>query len=77
MELNNINNITETNTLQLKHFINVHLEEKLFNLHGFKILSHKQYLYICGGEFKIGSGNWNCLFLSYDLIKERWTQQTT
>ncbi|RZC41186.1 kelch-like protein 38 [Asbolus verrucosus] len=49
--------------------------EKAANLDGFKMIGYKQFIYLYGGEYHLGRGNWNRTFYMFDLIKEKWIQK--
>ncbi|CAG9833407.1 unnamed protein product [Diabrotica balteata] len=54
-----------------RRFVNV-----LKKLVGFRIIGYKEYLFLFGGEYEIGKGDWNYSFWAYDSIKEVWRMKS-
>ncbi|KAI4462477.1 kelch protein [Holotrichia oblita] len=50
--------------------------EKHENLVGFHILGYKELVFLFGGEYHWGRGNWNSNFWVYDTIREKWERLT-
>lgn len=42
---------------------------------GFKLVGYKEFIFMYGGEFLLGKGNWNYNFWVYDTIRERWERK--
>ncbi|XP_025828923.1 kelch repeat and BTB domain-containing protein 2, partial [Agrilus planipennis] len=49
---------------------------KCDKLDGFKMLSYKEFIFLFGGEYKIGRGDWNRSFWVYDNVKEKWQHKS-
>nr|XP_008197617.1 PREDICTED: kelch-like protein 38 isoform X1 [Tribolium castaneum] len=45
------------------------------SLNGFRICGCKQFVFVYGGEYTLGKGEWNLDFRSYDVIKQSWKSQ--
>lgn len=51
-------------------------QSKYENLEGFKIVGYKEFVFLFGGQYLIGKGEWNVNFWVYDSIKEKWERKT-
>lgn len=49
--------------------------EKCTNLYGYKLIGYKEFIFLFGGEFYIGNGNWNENFFVYDNVREKWERK--
>ncbi|XP_031334096.1 uncharacterized protein LOC116164107 isoform X2 [Photinus pyralis] len=49
---------------------------KCRNLEGFKIVGYKEFIFLLGGEYFLGKGNWNKNVWAYDIIRESWERKT-
>lgn len=49
--------------------------EKCTNLYGYKLIGYKEFIFLFGGEFYIGNGNWNKNFFVYDNVREKWERK--
>ncbi|XP_050512600.1 uncharacterized protein LOC126888403 isoform X2 [Diabrotica virgifera virgifera] len=41
-------------------------------LEGFRLRGYKEYIFLFGGEYVLGKGEWNYTFWVYDSIKDMW-----
>ncbi|KAK5650628.1 hypothetical protein RI129_001657 [Pyrocoelia pectoralis] len=51
-------------------------KEKCGNLDGFKIIGYKEFIFLLGGEYFLGKGNWNKNVWVYDTIRENWERKS-
>lgn len=51
------------------------LPEECQRLAGFRVVTNGPYLYLIGGENKIGSGRWNKKVLKFDTILDQWSTE--
>lgn len=68
--------VTDESSNHLRNFFHIS-GDKMMNLVGFKLFSYKEFVFLYGGEYLIGAGQWNCNFWSYDTFKEKWERKTT
>lgn len=45
-------------------------------MEGFKLIGYKELVFLFGGQYLIGKGEWNVNFWVYDSIKENWERKT-
>ncbi|KAF5278010.1 hypothetical protein FQA39_LY18420 [Lamprigera yunnana] len=51
-------------------------KEKCSNLDGFKLVGYKEFIFLFGGEYLLGKGNWNKNFWVYDIVRESWERKS-
>lgn len=68
------NFISDLNGGKLKKLLNID-HQKCDSLYGFTLIGYKEYIFLFGGEFLIGKGNWNTNMWVYDSIRERWERK--
>ncbi|KAF5292545.1 hypothetical protein FQR65_LT01691 [Abscondita terminalis] len=51
-------------------------KEKCANLDGFKMIGYKEFIFLFGGEYLMGKGNWNKNFWVYDVVREGWERKS-
>lgn len=51
------------------------LENKSDHLFGHKFVCYKELIFLFGGEFLIGRGDWNTNLWAYDNIREKWERK--
>ncbi|CAG9856706.1 unnamed protein product [Phyllotreta striolata] len=49
------------------------LKEKI---EGFKLIGYKEYIFMYGGEYTLGRGDWNRSFWAYNTIKDAWQMKS-
>ncbi|CAG9770460.1 unnamed protein product [Ceutorhynchus assimilis] len=50
--------------------------DKMRNLVGYKLTSYKEFVFLYGGEYFMGIGNWNFNFWAYDTFKGKWERKS-
>lgn len=68
------NFISDFNGGKLKKLLNID-NNKCESLYGHTLIGYKEYIFLFGGEFLIGKGNWNTNMWVYDSIRERWERK--
>ncbi|KAJ8947833.1 hypothetical protein NQ318_009978 [Aromia moschata] len=68
------NKIRDVKSKEFKNCFNIDCN-KCQNLTGFKLMGYKEFVFMYGGEFLIGRGNWNTNFWVYDTIREKWERK--